>query len=110
MDIKLFLKFDEVVEKFLPNLPPETGVSIEIEKPGAEPTPLPPLASADGEEPVKTESETLEALAKRLDDMSLRDIVVLRKKPLRDIEVLKEVKREIEEILEIVQDGKGERK
>lgn len=106
MDIKLKLTFGEVVEKFLPNLPPETGVSIEIEQPGAEPTPLPPLVK-DG---VKTESENLESFVKRLDDMSLRDIVVLRKKPLRDIEVLKEVKREIEEILEIVQDGNGERK
>lgn len=107
MDIKLKLTFDEVVEKFLPNLPPEIGVSLEIEKPGAEPTPLPPLVK-DGEEPAKTEN--LESFAKWLDDMSLRDIVVLRKKPLRDIEVLKEAKREIEEILEIVQDGKGEAK
>ena len=47
--------------------------------------------------------EETEAFIKKLDEMSLRDIIVLRKRPLRDIETLKEVKREIEDILKAVQ-------
>lgn len=53
MKLKLKLTTDEIIERFLPNLPPETGVEIEIEEAGAE-TQLPPLATGGGK---RTEGE-----------------------------------------------------
>ena len=40
MKLKLKLTIEEIIEKFFPNLPPETGVAIEIEEAGAETTSL----------------------------------------------------------------------
>jgi len=47
MKLKLKLTTEEIIEKFLPNLPPETGVAIEIEEAGAER--MLPRVTTDGE-------------------------------------------------------------
>lgn len=91
MKLKLILTTEEIVEALFPNLPPDIGVALEIEDSGAE-TQLPAVAT-DGEK--RTEGVNVKSLA----EMSIRDIIVLRKRPFRDIEELKEVKREIEDIL-----------
>lgn len=70
MDLKLKLTTDEIIEKFLPNLPPETGVAIEIEDAGAERT-LPRVAT-DGE---KSEERT--KMKNELSAFDTKNIVII---------------------------------
>lgn len=56
MNLKLKLTTDEIIEKFLPNIPPETGVAIEIEDAGAERT-LPRIATDEKKSVRRTKVE-----------------------------------------------------